>query len=114
MRRSLKLFALMATVIAIAAVSSAAGSSSPPRLRMIKLSPLTVQGSHFKPYAHVKVTLISAARTTKRVRAGRHGRFTVTFSSAVVDRCSQWTMKAIQPGHAPVLILGPKPACPPA
>lgn len=114
MRRSLKLFALVATVIALAAVSSAAGSSSPPRLRMIKQTPLTVRGSHFKPHSMVKVTLISAAKTTKHVTAGRYGRFTVTFSSAVVDRCTQWTVKATQPGRAPVLIHGPKPACAPA
>lgn len=114
MRRPFKLLVLVAAVIALAAVSAAAGSSSPPRLRLVKQQPLTVQGSHFRPYSHVKVTLISAAKTTKRVRAGAHGRFTVTFSSAVVDRCTQWTLKAIQPGRAPVLIRGPKPACAPA
>ena len=112
MRILLKLLALTATMIALGACV-AAGSSSGPRLVVLKRHPLTVQGRHFKPHAHVRVTLISSAQTTKRVTVSRSGRFTVTFTQTP-DRCTQWTVRATQPGRAPVLVRGPKPQCLPA
>lgn len=111
MRKPLTLLALVA-LGSLIAISSAAGSSHAPSLKPIKQHPFTVQGSYFKPHAHVKVTLMWTAKTTKTVTVGRYGRFTVSFNQAV-DRCTQWSVRATQPGHASVLIRGPKPQCAP-
>ena len=117
MRKTLHLLALTLTVVALgslAAISEAAGGQfSTPQLIVVSSHPLTIAGRHFKPHSHVRVTLSSVGQTTKRVTVKGNGRFTVVFSTAV-DRCTQWTVKATQPGHAPVFKRGPKPQCTPA
>lgn len=115
MRKPLHLLAVTVTVIAfgaLTAISACAGGQA-PRLIPVSSHPLTIQGRHFKPHSHVRVTLTSLVKTTKRVTVKSNGRFTVTFST-VLDRCTQWTVKATQPGRAPVFVRGPRPQCAPA
>ena len=117
MRKTLQFLALTLTLVGLGSLSAigqaAGGHSSTPQLIVVSSHPLTIQGRHFKPHAHVRVTLSSLGQTTKRVTVKGNGRFTVVFSTAV-DRCTQWTVKATQPGHASVLKRGPKPQCTPA
>jgi hypothetical protein len=117
MRKSMTLLALSLTLVALGsltAISQAAGGqSSTPRLFVVSSHPLTIAGRHFKPRSHVRVTLSSVGQTSKRIAVKSNGRFTVVFSAAV-DRCTQWTVKASQPGRAAVLLRGPKPQCTPA
>jgi hypothetical protein len=117
MRKTLQLLTLALTVVALgslAAIGQAAGRrSSKAQLLVVSSHPLTIAGRHFKPGSHVRVTLSWVGQTTKRVTVKRSGRFTVVFST-VVDRCTQWTVKATQPGHAPLFKRGPSPQCTPA
>jgi hypothetical protein len=117
MRKPLQLLAFALTLVALGsltAISQAAGGqSSPPRLIELTSHPLTIAGRHFKPHSHLRVTLSSVGQSTKRVTVKGNGRFTVVFTTAV-DRCTQWTVKATQPGRAPVVVRGPKPECTPA
>jgi hypothetical protein len=76
-------------------------------------SPVTVRGTGFTPHTRVRVTLLEAHKLVRRPLANRRGAFTATFS-AVIDRCSAWTVTANQPGRATVILHGPKPECPPA
>lgn len=110
----LALSALVAVLGAFAAVSSAASSSKTPHLKVLKTHPVTVQGISFRPHAHLKVTFIASGQVSKRVTVGRNGRFTVTFTTTFADRCTQWTVKVSQPGHATVMVHGPRPMCAPA
>lgn len=115
MRKPLQLLALTLALVALGsltAVSASAGLQG-PRLFVLSSHPLTIQGRHFKPHAQVRVTLSSLVKTTKRVTVKSSGRFTVSFPGAV-DRCTQWTVRATQPGRGPVLVRGPKPQCAPA
>jgi hypothetical protein len=111
MRKPFTFLVLITAIVALGA-GTALGSSKAPRLVVLKSHPLTVQGRHFKPHAHVRVTLTSSGQTTKRVTVSRSGTFTVTFTQTL-DRCTQWTVRATVRGHAPVLVRGPKPACTP-
>ena len=114
MRRPLRLLVMTATVLvlgALTAISTAAVSR--PSLVVVKRQPLTVQGRHLKPHAHVRVTLTSSGQTTRRVTVGRSGRFTVTFTQTL-DRCTQWTVRVTQSGRAAVIVRGPNPQCTPA
>lgn len=110
----LALTALVAVLGAFAAVCSAAPSSTAPHVKVLTTHPVTVQGTGFRPHAHLKVTFMASQQVSKRVTAGRHGRFTVTFKTTFADRCTQWTVKISQPGHAPVVWHGPRPMCAPA
>jgi len=82
-------------------------------LVLVHRIPVTVRGTGFTPHARARVTLADVQKQVRRPLTSAHGTFTVTFS-AVVDRCSGWTVIATQPGRPLVVLHGPKPECPPA
>jgi hypothetical protein len=101
----------LATAVAAACAS---GSTRKPKatLTLASRNPVVVTGRHFTPRVKVQVVLRTGARQSRSAVPNGHGVFTATFS-AVIDRCTSWSVRATQPGQAPLLIRGAaKPACP--
>jgi len=107
-------------VIIVAAVSIAIGGSAAaargtpaaPSLAVTSHNPFTVRGRHFKPHVRVQVRLMAAHNYSRRAVPDAAGAFILKFS-AVVDRCTAWSVSASQRGQV-VLVRGPKPECAPA
>ena len=114
MRKFIPILAVAAIVAVLGSVSAASfAASTAPHLSVLKRSPLTLQGSGFKPRSHIKVTFTASRQVTKRITVKRNGRFTVSFTVSSADRCTQWVVKVTQTGHAAVLMRGPRPMCAP-
>ncbi len=107
--------ALLVLLGTAATLASGAQSAHQARaaLTITRRNPVTIRGTGFKPHAHVRVTLVAGQEQVRRPLTGAQGTFTTTFS-AVIDRCSGWTITASQPGRATVFLHGAKPECPPA
>ena len=109
------LVALLVALGAAAALASGAQTAHQARasLTLTTRNPITVRGTGFKPSARVRVALLDGGTTVRRPVTNARGAFTTTFS-AVIDRCSAWSVTATQPGRAPVILRGAKPECAPA
>jgi hypothetical protein len=99
-----------------AAVLGAHPAAPAPRLTVVDLAPVAVRGARFHARERVRVRLRApGTHASRRVRAGRRGRFTATFPSATVDRCTRFRIRAAGArGSRAVLVHLPLPACPPA
>jgi hypothetical protein len=107
---------LLAVAVAVLLLAGSAGATSRTgaALRILKLAPLTLRGTHFKPGEHVTLVLTRAhTRTVRKARAGHTGTFTITFKATIVDRCSTYTITVRGSGGS-LIVLKPKPQCPPA
>ena len=104
---------LLAGLAASLAIGSPRARQARAALVLTKRNPVTVRGTDFKPDSHVRVTLLEGQKLVRRPLASSRGTFTATFS-AVIDRCSVWTITASQPGRATVILHAAKPQCPPA
>jgi|1185.fasta_scaffold263180_1 hypothetical protein len=87
-----------------------------PALRLVAVSPVSVHGSGFGARERVRVRVrASGARTTSRhVRATRRGRFTVSFSRILIDRCSAFSVTAVGRSGRRATLRRARPQCPPA
>lgn len=114
MRKPIHLLTIAVVAVALGSLTAAGYASAPakPRLKVVSLSPFTVQGSHFKPHSHVRVTLTSGSQSVKSVTVNGQGRFRVTFANTTGDPCTQWTVKAMQRRHTLATVRGPRPECP--
>ena len=106
------LFLLLGTAATLA-IGAPRARQARAALVLTRRNPVTVRGTGFKPDARVRVTLVEAHKLVRRPLASSRGTFTTTFS-AVIDRCSGWTITASQPGRATVILHAAKPQCPPA
>jgi hypothetical protein len=106
------LLALLATAATLA-IGAPRAHQARAALVISKRNPVTVRGTGFRPHTRVRVTLVEAQKLVRRPLASSRGTFTATFS-AVLDRCSGWTVTASQPGRATVILHGARPECPPA
>ncbi len=102
------------------AVAAAAGASGAGRagtaqrtVVLVRRHPATVRGTGFASHRRVRVTLVAGHGYVRRPLANGHGVFTATFPTAV-DRCTSWTVTAVQRGAAPMVVRGPRPECAPA
>lgn len=82
-------------------------------LVMTTRNPVSVRGTGFRAHTRVRVTLFAPQKQVRRPLTNSRGTFTANFS-AVIDRCSGWTVTAAQPGRATVVLHGARPECPPA
>ena len=82
-------------LVALAAIASIlAGGAAKPTLRAVDLQPLTVRGAGFKQQERVKLLIaLPTGATTRNVRAGVRGRFTVVLA-ARLDRCDSAVVQA--------------------
>jgi hypothetical protein len=85
------LLAVLVGTVAAAAPAAAAKAT----LRVVKLSPLTIRGTGFKPAEHVKVALSAGASGTVRGTATAAGTLTVAFPKAKVTACTAYTLRAV-------------------
>jgi hypothetical protein len=106
---------LMGLVLATAVAASCAASAHKPSptLTLASRNPVVVSGHHFTPRRKVHLVVTATRTQSRAVTANRQGTFTAAFAT-VIDRCTSWSVTATQPGHAPVVIRGAKPQCPPA
>ncbi len=98
--RKLLLGAALGTCLSLAGSTAAMpyGSrtvAARPALRLLGMLPLKVQGVGFRPAEQVTLVLLLAeSRSRSQARAGRTGRFVVTFRGVGVDRCTSFTVAA--------------------
>ena len=81
------LFGAMATAAPAAATKAS--------LRIVKLSPLTIRGSGFKPAERVTLTLSAGAAGTAKGTATAAGVLTVSVPKAKVTACTPYTLRAV-------------------
>lgn len=113
-RRAVLLVALPALLIAGAlAVNNSAGATPIARLALIKRSPVTVSGHGFRAHRRVTVLLVADGTVSRRPLTNGSGAFMISFP-AVINPCTGWSVTAIQPGRAPVILRNlAKPDCAP-
>jgi hypothetical protein len=82
-------FALVAAVaLSVRGGAEDARAAGKARLRMVDIHPVTVSGRKFRVGERVRVRLAAGGlRRTRRVTAGRSGRFVVSFRSVAVNLC---------------------------
>jgi len=85
------LLALLVGAVATAAAAAAAKAT----VKVVKLSPLTIRGTGFKPTEKVTVTLSAGAAGTARGTATAAGTLTVSFPKAKVTACTPYTLRAV-------------------
>lgn len=103
---------LIATALVVSAASGA-GARPVAHLSLVRSNPMTVSGRGFRPHVRVQLRVVAHTTLARRPLANRNGRFTVTFPT-MIDRCSGWSVTAIQSGRAPVMLRSPaKPECAP-
>jgi hypothetical protein len=83
---ALILFALIA--------STAVAATSRARLAVTATSPMSVQGTGFRPTERVTVTVMAKDTGRKTVTANAQGRFTVRFPGVSIQRCEGYVIRA--------------------
>jgi hypothetical protein len=94
-----------------AAVVVPAASASAPRLAITRSTPLTVSGSHFKAHEQVTVTF---GPNKRYVRTTALGTFQASFPGVLVDRCSSWSITAVDAVGDHAVLIGSHLGCEPA
>lgn len=99
------------------ATGAGATPSSPPKLRLVDMSPLKVAGTRFRPVERIRVTLTrDGARTVRRATTTTRGTFLVSFGTLTrFDPCNDlFTVVAVggRGDRAELKYLGRE--CPPA
>jgi hypothetical protein len=119
-RRTAAVVAALGLIVAVASLlvggSATAHRTKPvaPSLTLARRSPVLVSGHNFQPRSRVHLRLVAGQTLTRNATANRRGAFTARFS-AVIDRCSSWSITASQRHHSAVVLRGPaKPECAPA
>jgi hypothetical protein len=113
-RRASTITLALALATAVAAACASGSARKPaPTLTLTSGNPVVIAGRHFAPRVKVRVVVNTGAKQSRNAVPNSHGAFTATFS-AVIDRCTNWSVRATQPGRAPVVIGSAKPGCPPA
>jgi hypothetical protein len=84
---------LIASVLALASLGvpaavAEATATGTPTLRVVRLSPFTVQGTNFKSREKVSVALTGINRVKLQVTANARGAFAVTFPKVRETKCS--------------------------
>jgi hypothetical protein len=115
-RRAVLLLAALALLaVGVLTLASASGAGARPvaHLALAKRDPVTVTGRGFRPRIRVHLLLTDQGTLASRPLTSRNGTFTATFQTTL-DRCSNWSVTATQPGRAMVILRSPaKPECAP-
>jgi hypothetical protein len=116
-RTAIALAAVVAAALALvlSGVGTGGGSSQRASLRFAQTVPLHIAGSHFRAHERVRVTAtVSAASSTRRVRASGRGSFVAVFTTGA-SRCSEVRVIAVGGGGSRATLKRlPSPACLPA
>jgi hypothetical protein len=89
---------ILGALVLVACVPAAAPARSyhGPWLALTDAAPLSVRGHAFHRRERVRVVArrTGADAIVRRVRAGRHGGFTVTFPTSANRPCTRWSVTA--------------------
>ena len=89
------MFAAVLTFLVSAFVAGAPAATTKATVRIVKLSPLTIRGTGFKPTERVTVKLSAGAAGTVRGTATAAGVLTVSFPKTKVTACTAYTLRAV-------------------
>ncbi len=89
------IFAALLGILLGAIATVAPAASAKATLKIVKLNPLTIRGSGFKPAERVTLTLSAGATGTVRGTATAAGTITVSFPKAKVTACTAYTLRAV-------------------
>jgi hypothetical protein len=113
----MKLLALPAALLALSSVAAAATDGAEvkrrPAVAVVSESPLTVTGRGFRRFERVTVrTTVQGTAYTRRVRAGRAGRFTARFAGVDAE-CHPFAVTAVggRGSRAAAKRIGIPPPC---
>jgi hypothetical protein len=96
--------------LSVGAVASGAGTA-PAKMRIVDLTPVTVQGLRFRAGERVRVVLNADRRYVRTVRAGRGGSFATRFA-VYADACTAFNLRATgASGAVAVATRKPPPSC---
>jgi hypothetical protein len=106
-------------IVGVSAIGVAAGSvdgSSERRARLYlaDAAPLVLRGTGFVAGERVRVTVSAESTRTRRVVAGRSGRFVVRFAGVAYDRCNDLLAQAAGSEGSLARLKRPQPLCPPS
>lgn len=82
----------LVAALSVSAIAPAAGTA-PARLRVVDLSPVTVQGLRFRAGERVRVVLNADRRYARTVRASRSGSFIANFA-LYAELCTAFNLRA--------------------
>lgn len=88
-------FAALLAVLFGAVATAAPAAATKASLRIVKLSPLTIRGSGFKPAERVTLTLSAGAAGRAKGTATAAGVLTVSVPKAKVTACTPYTLRAV-------------------
>lgn len=89
----MRLAALVLLVLALLPVA-ASGSTRTARVTLPSRSPVTVQGTGFRPSERVAVTVSAKTTHRKSVTASRRGAFRTTFPGFSIGYCEAFAVRA--------------------
>jgi hypothetical protein len=116
-RRAAVFAALLAVLLAtmIGAVATAAPAvAAKATVKIVKLSPLTIRGSGFKPAERVTLRLSAGAAGTAKGTATKTGILTVSFPKTRVTACTAYTLRVLGASGTKVTFKkAVKPSCKP-
>jgi hypothetical protein len=100
----------LVAALSVGAVSSGAGTA-PAKMRIVDLTPVTVQGLRFRAGERVRVVLNANRRYVRVARAGRGGSFATRFA-VYADACAAFNLRATgASGAVAVVTRKPPPSC---
>ncbi len=106
--------ALLATLLGAVATAAPAADAK-ATVKIVKLSPLTIRGSGFKPAERVTLTLSAGAAGRAKGTATATGILRVSFPKTKVTACTAYTLRAVGASGTRVTFKHTvKPSCKPA
>ena len=109
------LFAALLAILTGAVATAAPAAAAKATVKIVKLSPLTIRGSGFKPTERVTVKLSAGAKGTARGTATAAGVVTISFPKTKLTACTAYTLRAVGTAGTKVTFKHTvKPSCKPA
>ena len=113
--RRAALFAALLAILTGAVATAAPAAAAKATVKIVKLSPLTIRGSGFKPTERVTVTLSAGAKGTARGTATAAGVVTISLPKTKLTACTAYTLRAVGTAGTKVTFKHTvKPSCKPA
>ena len=102
----------VAVAATLAAGAAEAAGTSGAKLRIVDLTPVTVQGARFRAGERVRVVLRADRSHVRIVRAGRAGTFFARFGGVYAELCMALQLRATgASGAVAVATRKPPPSC---
>jgi hypothetical protein len=83
-----------AAATAVGGMSAVGTEASSARLRLLDTDPVTLRATGFKPYEHVRLTILARDRLVRRATAGPGGAFTMRLPGVDENACPGFSVTA--------------------